>query len=523
MALPIHIPDLFTGTVVEWERLEFKAGWNPEAALHTLCAFANDLHNWGGGYFVIGVTEEDGRPLLPPVGLDAAQLDTIQKEILRVANRIVPAYHPVVEPYVLDGRSVLVVWAPGGQNRPYKATVSLAKGEKEYSYYVRVGSSTVRAKGPLERELLQLAASIPFDDRIRHDAEMGDLSLRLVQAHLQEVKSGLFELAARIGFAQLCRQMQIVDGPPENVRPRNVGLLFFSESPQRFFPEATIDVVSFPRGKAGEFQEQRFAGPLERQLRDALAFIRTTFITERVIKHPDRAEAERFFTLPYAAVEEALANAVFHRGYDVREPIEVQVTPTEMTITSYPGPDPSVRIVDLNRGGVVARRYRNRRIGEFLKELRLTEGRGTGVPSIFKAMRENGSPEPRFDTDEARTYFTTLLPVHPLMAAGADDARATPALANIDDSMHGLLRAESRRRDVLQLSLSPQRRSDLQRALGLRDAKHFREVFIQPLVEAGLLALTLPGSPRAPIQRYFTTELGKALLADDAVTSPSGS
>lgn len=130
MALPIHIPDLFTGTVVEWERLEFKEGWNPEAALHTLCAFANDLHNWGGGYLVIGVAERDGRPVLPPAGLSPGQIDRIQKQMLEVAHRIVPAYHPIPEPYLIEGRHVLVLWAPGGQNRPYKAPVSLAKGER---------------------------------------------------------------------------------------------------------------------------------------------------------------------------------------------------------------------------------------------------------------------------------------------------------------------------------------------------------------------------------------------------------
>src|SRR5215210_1251927 len=98
MPLPIHIRDLFTGTVVEWERLEFKEGWNPEAVLHTLCAFANDLHNWGGGYLVVGVAEDDGRPVLPPSGLDHRAIDRVQREILNVANRITPAYHPVVEP-----------------------------------------------------------------------------------------------------------------------------------------------------------------------------------------------------------------------------------------------------------------------------------------------------------------------------------------------------------------------------------------------------------------------------------------
>ena len=57
MALPINIEGLLSGRIIETERLEFKEGWNPEAVLHTMCAFANDVNNWGGGYIVIGVGE----------------------------------------------------------------------------------------------------------------------------------------------------------------------------------------------------------------------------------------------------------------------------------------------------------------------------------------------------------------------------------------------------------------------------------------------------------------------------------
>lgn len=515
MALPIHIPDLFTGTVVEWERLEFKRGWNPEAVLHTLCAFANDLHNWGGGYLVIGVAEQDGRPVLPPAGIEPNRVDRLQKEILAVAHRITPAYHPVVEPYVVDGRQVLVLWAPGGQNRPYKAPLSLAKDEKTYGCFVRYGSSTIRARGPLETELMQLAANVPFDDRVRPEAEITDLSLGLIQAHLQQVRSDLFEASASMDFARLCSAMQIVDGPPENLRPRNVGLLFFTDDPRRFIPEVQIDVVHFPQGRAGEIREKRFTGPLGRQLRKALAYLESTFILERVIKQPNRAEADRFVTFPYAAVEEALANAVYHRGYDVREPIEVQVTPTEMTITSYPGPDLSVRIEALNQGGVIARRYRNRRIGEFLKELRLTEGRGTGVPTIFKVMRENGSPEPRFNTDEDRTYFTVVLPIHPLATSGAEE-RADAGLARPMDAVEipALLRVDPRRWEILRLSVTPQSSVDLQAQLGLRDRAKFRRSHLHPMIEAGLLEPTVPGSRTAPTQRYQTTEFGSRLLRE---------
>ena len=50
MGLPISIEDLVHGTTVEWGRLEFKQGWNPEDAIHSAYAFANDLDNWGGVY-----------------------------------------------------------------------------------------------------------------------------------------------------------------------------------------------------------------------------------------------------------------------------------------------------------------------------------------------------------------------------------------------------------------------------------------------------------------------------------------
>ncbi len=58
------------------------------------------------------------------------------------------------------------------------------------------------------------------------------------------------------------------------------------------------------------------------------------------------------------------------------------------------------------------RRYRNRRIGDFLKELHLTEGRNTGFKKILDALEANGSPKPEFETDEARSYFISRLFIH---------------------------------------------------------------------------------------------------------------
>ena len=58
--------------------------------------------------------------------------------------------------------------------------------------------------------------------------------------------------------------------------------------------------------------------------------------------------------------------------------------------------------------------YRNRRIGDFLKELRLIEGRNTGFPNARKALNENGSPEFIIEMDPERDYLSVILPVHDL-------------------------------------------------------------------------------------------------------------
>ena len=61
----------------------------------------------------------------------------------------------------------------------------------------------------------------------------------------------------------------------------------------------------------------------------------------------------------------------------MREPVEVRISHDELVVLSYSGPDRSVRLAQLRAGRAQPRRYRNRRIGEFLKELEFTEGRST--------------------------------------------------------------------------------------------------------------------------------------------------
>ena len=144
MALPLNINQLLSGSVVEWGRLDFKAGWNPEDVMHSMCAFANDIHNWGGGYIVVGVEEENGRPILPPKGIDNTQLDAIQKQLVQLATLIEPTVNYIPEPVHYLGKDILIIWIPGGDNRPYKAPSALGKEALKQGrrYYIRKGSVT---------------------------------------------------------------------------------------------------------------------------------------------------------------------------------------------------------------------------------------------------------------------------------------------------------------------------------------------------------------------------------------------
>lgn len=184
---------------------------------------------------------------------------------------------------------------------------------------------------------------MPFDDRYAQQVSVAELSKPLMLEYLREVGSALADDAEALSVEALGRQLNVVGGPAESPWPKNVGLLFFNATPEHFFPYSRIEVVWFPEGAGGDrFDEKTFSGPLARMTREALGYIQRNYLRETVIKHPDRAEATRVWNFPYAAIEEALVNAVYHRSYEEREPIEVRISRDELVVLSVPGPDRSI-------------------------------------------------------------------------------------------------------------------------------------------------------------------------------------
>ena len=493
-----------------------------------MCAFANDLNNWGGGYIVAGIAENQGQPVLPPAGLQQNQLDKIQKEVIELGHKILPNYFPIAQPYIFQGQHILVFWCPAGDNRPYTAPATLGKGAQRQSY-IRLTSNSLIARGENLRRLQELTARIPFDDRVNNRAVLNDLDLGLIREYLQEIKSDLYEESTQMPFPDLCRSMLIAKGPQEDIRPVNVGLLFFSRNPERFFERAWIELVWHKDDLGKNFKEVYFKGPLHKQLRDALSFLRSNIISEQVIKHAHKAESERFFNYPFEAIEEALSNAVYHKSYEQGAPIEIQVFPGKITILSHPGPVPPVNAQILSsQKRIIAREYRNRRIGDFLKELHLTEGRGTGFPAIYGAMENNGSPAPTFETDDVSYVLVTLqvraasngaerrdnkLLFNTLEEVVAYSNGAGNGAGNGAKSVEEIIATDIHARvmEILHILQEKRKRTALFDQMQLSNQTKNREKYLDPLIKLGWIAKSYP-SDTHPDQQYFTTPSGLKIL-----------
>ncbi|NLJ08469.1 MAG: transcriptional regulator [Sphingobacteriales bacterium] len=573
MALHLNIEDLLSARTVESDRIEYKRGWNPDAIYRSICAFANDFDNTGGGYILVGVEEDEVTKTAkrPVKGLTTDEIAEIQRKMIGFNNLVQPAYHPHLFIEDVDDKKILVLWIPGGSNRPYQVPEQVTAREKRYFYYIRKYANSVKANLEEQQELISLANQIPFDDRANAQAKMENISMLLVKAYLVKVKSRLAEQIGKIPDRELLGQMELTSGPNEHLFPRNVALMLFAEQPEKFFPYTQVEIVEFPNGDAGDHVEHDpITGPIPEQIARVLKFLKDKLIKEKVIKPADQAESIRIASYPYQAIEETLVNAFYHRDYQQREPIEIRIYPNSIVFLNQGGPDRSIRLEAFAQGAVRSRRYRNRRLGEFLKELELTEGRATGIPTILKTLRVNGSPAPRFHTDDDRTFFEVELFIHPAFEAKAPfqlDGNVIASLEGVDAALNRLLEycgfnpaeithsaiagiqagnqaealktienqanevleavpgtiagtiagaiagaiAENERK-ILWKALEPADRETLLTLIRVTNQSKNYESFMAPMVTRGWLTMTIPDKPTSPKQQYITTLKGRIVL-----------
>jgi ATP-dependent DNA helicase RecG len=155
------------------------------------------------------------------------------------------------------------------------------------------------------------------------------------------------------------------------------------------------------------------------------------------------------------------------------------------------------------RNRMVSRRYRNRRIGEFLKELDFTEGRGTGVPKMRRALKVNGSPEPVFFTDDERLSFWTEIKIHPEFLR----EQTFLITQQVTGQVTGQVTIE-----ILIFCQEPRKAREIQNILKLKHRETFQNNYLRPLLNAQLLSLTIPDKPQSRLQKYMITKQGRKWL-----------
>lgn len=122
--------------------------------------------------------------------------------------------------------------------------------------------------------------------------------------------------------------------------------------------------------------------------------------------------------VPYKVLERKYSfdesGAFYHRDYMSYEPVTIEIEPDCINIMNFPGIDRSISEKTIAEGKrFVSRYYRNRRLGEFLKELDLSEGHSSGILTIQEELEKNGSHRAEFFTDEDRRAMRIRIPIHP--------------------------------------------------------------------------------------------------------------
>ena len=194
MAIPINIEDLLNKRKIESNRIEFKSGWNPQSIYHSICAFANDIEDLGGGYILVGVEEENGIVKRPVKGIPIEQLDRIQREMVGFNKMIDPYYFPRISIEDVDGKCILAIWAPSGTERPYTAPENVTAKLKKPVFYIRYGTSSIEAKDELLDQLREMSAKVPFDDRGNENIHLEDISMVQLRDYLIKVGSNCLKL-----------------------------------------------------------------------------------------------------------------------------------------------------------------------------------------------------------------------------------------------------------------------------------------------------------------------------------------
>lgn len=460
----------------ESQTIELKTAINGCPRIYdTLSSFSNQNE---GGTIIFGINEEENYKI---VGVSDAQ--QIQKRIVEQCQEMEPVVRAKMTVVQVDGKTVVAAEIPPINlvDRPcYYKSQGLFNGS-----YIRVGDSDRKMTGYEIYSYVAFRQRIEDEVRTNENATMMDIDKTKLNECLDSLKEERPKFAKLENDKILQLQKLEKDG-----HPTLLCTLLFAYDPQVYYPNYSVVATVVPGTERGaisaggeRFEDnQRIEGTIPEILKESLNFALKNMKIQTVIapqtgKRKDRTE------YPLMAIREAILNALIHRDYSIYTeniPIEMTFFHNRLEIRN-PGGLYGFQTIEML--GKEQPDTRNPKLVRLLELLKFTENRGSGIPTIQREMHEAGLKEALFQ-DSRKEFRVTFF---------NERIRSAPEV-NPEQKL------------LLDFCKKPKSRQEIANFLHISTVPYVARNIIKPLVEQGLLQLTIPHAPQSKNQRYYYVE-----------------
>lgn len=461
----------------ETQTLECKAAYTdcPKRLYDTLSSFSNQD---SGGVLLFGIDEKAG---FRAVGV--YDLQDLQKKVTEQCTQMEPPVRAVFTVAEVDGQWICAAEIPAIDlsERPcHYRGAGRSKGS-----YIRVGDADLPMT---DYELYSYEAfrrHLHDDERPVERATLSMLDGDKLEQYI------LRRRADRPGFAQLTREQTLeMLNITRDGEVTLAAVMNFCLYPQGYFPQLGITAIVVPGTQIGDTDtdsarftdNKRIEGTIDTMVEDAIAFCRRNMKVRTIIDPVTGARKDRT-EYPINAIREAVLNAVIHRDYSIYTegtPVQIDFFADRLEIHS---PGSLYGRMTVEQLGVARPDLRNPALAVMAEELTGAENRYSGIPTIRRAMADYGLPEPVFEN--RRNEFVVILYNQAAAEAAAEHGEQADAP------------------DLLAFCKTPRSRQEIANYLGIKTVFYAMSHYVQPLLQSGQLAMTLPESPKSRKQRYY--------------------
>jgi ATP-dependent DNA helicase RecG len=260
-------------------------------------------------------------------------------------------------------------------------------------------------------------------------------------------------------------------------------------------------------------------------VREAMAFLdRTLPLSGHFVK--GRMQREDRLPVPADALREIILNAVMHRDYSYPgSDVAVAVFDDRIEISSY-GSLPTGLTAEMLSGSHPSV-LRNPLIAQTFHRTGAIEAWGRGTNRVIDECKNYGIDPPTFELrgNSVVVTFRAQIALGPDLVPRRDQGgtKLGPSWDQVGtklgpswDQVGTKSDLSSDQVQVLVIAQPHRSVSELMTACGRTNRTKFRNQVLDPLLEMGLIEMTIPDKPRSPKQQYRTTQAGRNVLEQEA-------